>query len=760
MTNVDVSLSAATARDAEVVSAPASGPRDSLVLCLLISFVVGLLYTVSFLGPRVLNPRDIGWLTADPVMYYVGWESFRHDPQWHWPLTYTNYIGYPVGETTALMDLNSVFAIALKPFSSVLPEPFQYFGIEIVLCCALQFFFAWRLLRLLVGRNVLGILLASAFFLIAPPLTYRMHGHFALCNQWVLLAALLLFLRLQFAPRLTLRRAVIFSLLLTAIVVPINAYLTFEVLLILTAAVASLVWQKRLSLSQAVGVMALLTLICIVVGYVLGFSFGGARNYASSGYRYYSMNLLSPFDPCLTRIEPQGRCSVLLPRLPQVADGQYEGYNYLGAGIILLAILAGPLMWFKRRQLKSIDKRWVVPLSLCCLVLTLMACSTRISFGSHVVLDIDPHERLSPFLSALRASGRLFWIPYYLILTVVLAAPMLVLRKAWANLILAGLLVLQVADTAPLRRWVFSYLNGGYSHPHSVAWMLPAQGYFHPNRAYSQPLRSPIWWTLGSSYKNLVVLPAWQCDNSYSPGGLQGYGIFGLLAVDQKMRTNSYYAGRYTEHSREFHCVQSIADLAREPLSPDSAYVVTPTIADMIAKGPTGPGKCHDLDGYILCSIKSDFGLSPNLKSAAERERDAIRDPGFEDDDLAVWPPFENATSFVSTEHAHSGLHSLGQSEGEGSVNQDITELQPGTVYVLSAWVSASPGATATAQMALWSPSGNVSTTSAQLHPTSEWQLLSVSMAAGNDGILRLHLFRKPGSGTVYWDDVTIHREK
>lgn len=87
------------------------------------------------------------------------------------------------------MDFNPLMALALKPFSPILPEPFQYFGIEIVLCCALQFFFAWRLFRLLVGRNTLGALMASAFFLISPPMTYRLVGHYSLSNHWVLMAA-------------------------------------------------------------------------------------------------------------------------------------------------------------------------------------------------------------------------------------------------------------------------------------------------------------------------------------------------------------------------------------------------------------------------------------------------------------------------------------------------------------------------------------------------------------------------------------------
>jgi hypothetical protein len=121
-----------------------------------------------------------------------------------------------------------------------------------------------------------------------------------------------------------------------------------------------------------------------------------------------------------------------------------------------------------------------------------------------------------------------------------------------------------------------------------------------------QPLHSPVWSTLGKLHQNLVVLPAWQCSDS-TPGGMDGYRIFGLLAAAQDMRTNSYRSGRYTEINRDFHCRQAIADLATQPLSPDTAYVVTPALADVIAHGPTGPGKCHAVDGFVLCSSKLDF---------------------------------------------------------------------------------------------------------------------------------------------------------
>jgi hypothetical protein len=88
-----------------------------------------------------------------------------------------------------------------------------------------------------------------------------------------------------------------------------------------------------------------------------------------------------------------------------------------------------------------------------------------------------------------------------------------------------------------------------------------------------------------------------------------------MLAVSQHMRTNSYYAARYSSASLGFHCDQAVKELLEKPLSPDAAYVVSPAIARIIAAGPTGPSACHTLDGFILCSTKTDFSLGPGSAS-------------------------------------------------------------------------------------------------------------------------------------------------
>jgi hypothetical protein len=699
----------------------------SLWLDLAIAAVAGLLYALIVMGPGPLNPRNVNWVTPDPAYHYIGWELFRQDPKLHWPLTYTDRLGYPEGESVALLDLNPLLAVVLKPLSPLLPEPCQYFGLEVVLACTLQFFFAFRIFRLILGANVLGIALCSAFFLLSPPLNYRFMGHYSLSNHWLLLAAVLV--QAQQESSDAIRRFVISAVVLTAISVGINPYIAFQVLLVLTAGVASLLWQRRLTLPRAAGMMVLLCGTGFAAAYSLGLVIEGGRGYGTGGYRVLSMNLLSLVDP-------RGWTSIILPRLPGVA-GQYEGYNYLGIGALTLAGIVLVMAVLQRGKLPSLNLRWLIPLLVCCSVLTLMALSTKATLGSGTLVDLDPREKLSGYLAPLRASGRLFWAPYYLILTAVLVGPYLFFSRLWANLLLAGALVLQFADTRALRHWVHTTISE--EHP--------------------TPLKSPIWSSLGSIHENLIVLPAFQCANNGAPGGPESYRIFGFLAVKQKMRTNSYQSARFTEVARDWHCGQSIAALSEQPLSPDSAYVVTPELAARIAQGPTGPGKCHDLDRFILCSTKTDFGLSSALMGPEARLENAIADSGFEDGDLSPWSPVWEVNASVSTARAHSGTHSLAES-GVGSVYEDVTGLQPGQTYAVSAWASASPNATATAQLIIYDPSDNASTSSPFLNAGPTWQSLSHSFTAGREGTVRLHLSRGPGSGTIYWDDIHISREK
>jgi len=103
---------------AETVSSPSKFSRPaSLWFDLAIALIVGLLYALIVLGPAPLNPRNVDWVTVDPAYHYIGWELWRQTPHVHWPLTYTDRLGYPKGESIALVDLNPLLAVLLRPLS-------------------------------------------------------------------------------------------------------------------------------------------------------------------------------------------------------------------------------------------------------------------------------------------------------------------------------------------------------------------------------------------------------------------------------------------------------------------------------------------------------------------------------------------------------------------------------------------------------------------------------------------------------------------
>lgn len=132
-----------------------------------------------------------------------------------------------------------------------------------------------------------------------------------------------------------------------------------------------------------------------------------------------------------------------------------------------------------------------------------------------------------------------------------------------------------------------------------------------------------------------------------------------------------------------------------------------------------------------------------------------VKDGGFEFPDLSAWHTYRSVRIGLSGAVAHTGTSSLMETSGEGSAYQDVAGLQPGHVYRITAWVEASPGATATAQIVVFDPSKNIAAFSPVASPDPAWQLIENVVSVGAGGTLRIHLFRNRGVGTVYWDDVS-----
>lgn len=532
-----------------------------------LALILGAALAWTLFGGHVINPFDTSWLTSDPGDSQVGWSFFRHEPAWHFPLLWSGALGYPLGVSTAYWDIIPPLALVFRLLAPVLPAEFQYFGLYAVLCCGLQSWFGLRWGRRLAPGAPLAATFAGLLFATAPPLVFRFYaGHFALASHWQILAALICLHDLQTGARVFPR-----FLGLCLLAAAINPYLLAMVLLIATVALATTrepgaIRLRRIAILAAGGL-----LMMIVVGFVIL----GDHAYAAGGYGQCSMNLLAPIDPA-------GFRAILLPRLPVMFDRQIEGYNYLGLGILALAAAAlarRPALLRVALSDSAAASRMIVLVSL------LLALSSYATIGGHVLYNAPLPKPVLQLLASFRSSGRLFWPGYYVLIGAVIAAGLRAFPGPVGTVILAAALALQLADTASL--WTAT----------RARWTAPVP---------PSPLHDPVWQALGRTSRHLVVLPAWQCDPIrdgawVTPGGIDGYQIFGDLAVEQGMTLNSFYAPRLSDAQRRYFCHDQAAMIEHDGPAAATAYVFNPG-EPLAVRLAAAPGMiCNPRDGLILC---------------------------------------------------------------------------------------------------------------------------------------------------------------
>ncbi len=157
-------------------------------------------------------------------------------------------------------------------------------------------------------------------------------GHIALTSHFVLLLAIDFYYR---SPRFTTRTVVCLYLALSLVTLLLHPYLFVMVAALAGAAALDLVRrQPRSALGILLALIAALALV-----YILG-CFG---NYKQGGeFGHFSMNMESPFFPSASAVFPGFGWSI-----PDATGGQYEGFNYLGAGtLLLLAVVLVRLLQF------------------------------------------------------------------------------------------------------------------------------------------------------------------------------------------------------------------------------------------------------------------------------------------------------------------------------------------------------------------------------------------------------------------------------
>lgn len=489
------------------------------------------------LGPSVLDPRNIAWLAGggDTTQHYLGWAFYRYGP-WTNPLGLNPQFGLEVSSSIVFSDSIPLFAFMFKPFTAWLPEPFQYLGIWMLLCFVLQACFAWLLIGLF-SIDWAMKLLGAVLLVFAPPMLFRLIVHIPLASHFIVLAALYL------ALRQTHRYQTLWWGLLLCASALINFYL-----LVMSIAVwvadnidRTFIQRKNTIYSTVVG--------WVVVSSALLFCFWQAGYLAlgsspsSWGLGFYRMNALSI-------INPMGWSYFIETAYKNSVIGEYEGFNYFGLGLLVLALIAIYRLVFYPALLKRCWQKHPA-LLFSFLVLTMFALTPHVGFGD-LNIQIPISEQLLSWMATLRSSGRLFWPVWYSIALMSMFVIARTFTRLLALLIFSVVLIIQVGDTSA--KW--------------LPWHRELSA-----RSGSQlpsPLKNSFWDQASIRYSNIVRRPLVENPSDWD--------ILASYAAQYQMGTDSVYLARVDSRKFELANQQFARTLESGAWDTHSLYAIENTL--------------------------------------------------------------------------------------------------------------------------------------------------------------------------------------
>lgn len=537
----------------------AFSPRLRGLLDVALPLLLGLMAFVLVTGGAMLAPGNIAWLQhQDLAQSYLGWAFYRHDP-WTWPPGANPSYGLEFHSSVYYSDSIPLLALLLKPVAAWLPEPFQYFGLWVLLCFVLQAVFAWRLLSLATTGAVARVL-GCVFFLLAPPLLVRLGGHMALFAQWPILAALLLYLK----PLPRHQRGAWTGLVAASMV--IHAYIFLMVVALWLADLARRLWLDRARIRQAglplAGEVAQVVIATVAVAWLAGFFMVPGGGMAASGFGFYKMNLLAPLNG--------GGWSWFGLQMAQ-GPGEYEGFNYLGLGGLLLC--AAAVVARLSGHLRN-EAHWLAwPLVAAALGLALLALTPHLGVGAWqgtLPLPAGLERKLSH--SSIQSTGRLFWVAYYALLVWSFRVLSRVLSPRVFAVTLMGLVALQLADLRP----------GLVDLRHELVRRAQVDD--------APQLRGPFWQAAGQRYKRLRLVPT----RVLAPG----WEVLARYALDHRLPTDAVQVAR--ANWKLFNRVRSeqLARLAEGRPEEDTLYVLDPSEVEVATRAARAQDAVFQLDGW------------------------------------------------------------------------------------------------------------------------------------------------------------------
>lgn len=471
-------------------------------------FAGGILSALVFLlifGIRILDVTYDDWLffgmnKKDLIQHYMGFVNYRKSP-WHFPIGLTDNIIYPHSISVMYTDSIPLFAIIFKLLSPVLPETFQYFGWFSLICAFLLGAFVGVTVYAGItyvgdakreGNNVIdGIdsakgndteadmgssldipaiiyaTISALFFTTSIIYLHRVFWHTALSAQWIVIAAIYVWL---FKDReYTLKKSVLVWGLLSVTALLTEAYFLPMVFGVMVCSV----------IGRLKGIIPLITSAgaTLLSGYIIGMFYGGVNG---------SDNMLGDVSFNYNSFINSMGYSRFLKGLPLLSELQYEGFSYLGIAIYVLLIIA--IVTFVRTKTRAKEKlRFIdaLPFLLFFICFTVFAGSPKISFFTRS-FTIPLPGFIKSFWSIFRSTGRMIWPVCFLLMLFALIFSYKAFSKKYISVVVLVLaLLLQVFE------------NSGY--------ISEVSAHYKTDYKYETALTDPAWEEIAEKYDHIMV---------------------------------------------------------------------------------------------------------------------------------------------------------------------------------------------------------------------------------------------------------------
>ncbi len=500
------------------------------VLFLIPPATLGAFFFVFVLGGySVLDVSNIGWLSnGDPAQHFIGWNFFRNTPLLQWPLGLNYPYGMEISNSIVYTDSIPIVALFFKIFNTILPLNFQYTGLWLLLCLIMQSVVAFYLIYKKTN-NYFFSCISSVLFCLSPVLFERLTGHFALSAHFLLLTAIYFYIH---------EKRISSWVLLICFSSLIHFYITGMILIIYLASLINnidcIYGTKRKSITIVMGIISVLIPLYLVM-YSIGY-FTVKSGVSGEGFGQFKTNLNSFFNPLFDY------GSYFLPRLSH-STGDYEGYSYLGLGIILLYLLSS-IAFIVNKSYKNITKKDKVTLLLF-IVILLFSLSNSIYFGDKEVAHIPIPECMHNILSIFRSSGRFIWVFYYFLLYLSLISIYRLLPSRLSCVVILFFTFIQYID-----------LSNSITH---------IKNRYKTNDDISKGLDTIKVSNILSSYKSLqVILPSYFWDR---------WSEFGYIASKNNISINFGYMARVDEYKKEKQLEHLYNSIDSGQLDNQSVYV-------------------------------------------------------------------------------------------------------------------------------------------------------------------------------------------